>query len=47
MEDFLNSLDDKHHYFAAPMSLHARLNKAGLADVYRSVPCPFSKNDKL
>jgi hypothetical protein len=33
VEDFLNSLDDKHHYFAAPMSLYARLNKVGLADV--------------
>jgi hypothetical protein len=33
VEDFLNSLGDKHHYFAAPMSLHARLNKVGLADV--------------
>jgi hypothetical protein len=33
VEDFLNFLGDKHHYFAAPMSLHARLNKVGLADV--------------
>jgi hypothetical protein len=33
VEDFRNSLGDKHHYFAAPMSLRARLNKVGLADV--------------
>jgi hypothetical protein len=33
VEDFLNCLGDKHHYFAAQMGLHAHLNKVGLADV--------------